>query len=50
MEFFKNAFAFTALFVLAIVDSIIEFLLAIANFITEFVSDEIKELEQNNED
>lgn len=39
MEFLKNMFALTALFVLAIVD-----------FITEFVSDEIKELEQNNED
>ena len=39
MDFFKYMFAFTALFVLAIVDSI-----------TEFVSDEIKKLEQNNED
>lgn len=43
-EFFKNMFALTALFLLAIVDSITS--------ITEFVSDEdeVKELEQNNED
>lgn len=49
MKVFRNAFTlllvFTALFVLAIVDSIIE----AVQFITDFIMDKINELEQNNE-